>query len=167
MPKDEISSKEEIEKVLIEEKVGYLGLSENNCPYVVPITYGYCEGKIIFHGNLAGKKLDIIRANPTVCFTVSRYYGKMVDHPQGAKCHSDSDSVICYGRARIIQDINEKCRMLNLFNSSLQSNVREITKEEVENCSAVEIIIEIMTGRKERDSKCKYYKWVCSDDRVK
>src|SRR5512136_2795322 len=87
MPRKLIESAEEMEKLLTEERVGYLGVSHHNVPYVVPLTYGYCEGKIIFHGASEGKKLEIIRENPTVCFTVSRHYGKMVSHPQGAECH--------------------------------------------------------------------------------
>jgi nitroimidazol reductase NimA-like FMN-containing flavoprotein (pyridoxamine 5'-phosphate oxidase superfamily) len=154
-----IESEEEMEKLLTEERVGYLGLSQHNVPYVVPLTYGYFEGKIIFHGSLEGKKLEIIRVNPAVCFTVSRHYGAMVSHPQGAECHADSDSVICYGRARIIEDIQERCMILNKFNRRLQPQAREITEVEVESCSAVEISIEQMTGRTERDSKCTFWKW--------
>ena len=158
MARNLIESAEEMEKLLTEERVGYLGLSHHNVPYVVPLTYGYCEGKIIFHGSSEGKKLEIIRENPIVCFTVSRHYGEMVSHPQGAECHADSDSVICYGRARIIEGIQERCRILNKFNRRLQPQAREITEEEVEFCSAVEISIEQMTGRTERDSKCTFWK---------
>jgi nitroimidazol reductase NimA-like FMN-containing flavoprotein (pyridoxamine 5'-phosphate oxidase superfamily) len=82
-----------------------------------------------------------------------------VSHPQGAECPADSDSVICYGRARIIEDIQERCKILNKFNRCLQPQAREITEEEVELCSAVEISIEQMTGRTERDSKCTFWKW--------
>ena len=146
-----IETTQEMEKLLTEERVGYLGLSHHNVPYVIPLTYGYCEGKIIFHGSSEGRKLEIIKENPAVCFTVSRYYGKMVSHPQGGECHADSDSVICYGRARIIEDIQERCRILNKFNRRLQPQAKEITEEEVEFCSAVEISIEQMTGRTERE----------------
>jgi uncharacterized protein len=159
MAKIFIESAEEMEKLLTQERVGYLGLSHHNVPYVVPLTYGYCEGKIIFHGNLDGRKLEIIRENPTVCFTVCRYFGEMVSHPQGAECHADSDSVICVGTARIIDDIQERCKILNQFNRRLQPQAREITEEEVEFCSAVEIKIEQMTGRTERDSKCTFWNW--------
>jgi len=162
MPRNFIDSTEDMEKLLREETVGYLGLAENDRPYVVPITYGYSEKRIIFHGGLEGKKLEIIKINPNVCFTVSRHYGVMVDHPQGAKCHADSDSVICFGKARIIEDVKEKCQLLNIFNTCIQPNAREITDEEVGSCSAVVITIETMTGRTERNSKCTYWKWTKS-----
>jgi nitroimidazol reductase NimA-like FMN-containing flavoprotein (pyridoxamine 5'-phosphate oxidase superfamily) len=157
MPKEFINSKEEMEKLLIEERVGYLGMISDNCPYVIPLTYGYTNGKILFHCKLQGKKLDIMRKEPNVSFTVSRHFGEMVSHPQGAECHINSDSVICYGKARVIDDINERLVILNRFNHCLQPNAREITLEEVEQCNAVEISVEKMTGRTERDAKCTYW----------
>ncbi|MGA2383890.1 MAG: pyridoxamine 5'-phosphate oxidase family protein [Bryobacteraceae bacterium] len=147
-------SRREMETLLTEERVGYLGLSVGGQPYVVPLTYGYVAGKILFHGAPAGKKLDCIRSNPRVCFTVARQFGEVVRHPQGAVCHVNSDSVICYGRARIIDDIEERRRALSTFNRCLQRDAKELTTEEVAKCSAVEITVAEMTGRAERDSKC-------------
>ena len=96
-------SREEMERILHEETLGYLGLSMDEKPYVVPLNYGYVGGKIIFHSALTGKKLDYLKANPQVCFTVGRQFGKVVRHPQGVFCHVDSDSIVCYGIARILE----------------------------------------------------------------
>ena len=153
-----IESRRQMEKVLREERVGYLGLSMQGLPYVVPLTYGYIDGKILFHCKSKGKKLDYIRGNNRVCFTVSRHFGEMVPHPQGAICHVNSDSVICYGIARIIDDVKERRKVLDMFNQCLQANAKEITIEDVANCSAVEIQVNEMTGREERDAKCTYWK---------
>ena len=147
-----------MEKLLSEERVGYLGMSSKNSPYVIPLTYGYYKRTVIFHCALKGSKLDIIRKNPNVCFTVSRHFGKMVSHPQGAECHINSDSVICYGKERIIDALDERRKVLNRFNKCLQRNARDITVEEVEHCSAVEIRVKEMTGRTEREGKCTYWK---------
>ena len=158
MPKDFLDSTLEMEQLLGEERVGYLGMSVDNTPYVIPLTYGYSGGKIIFHCASQGSKLDIIRRNPKVCFAVSRHWGNMVPHPQGAACHVNSDSVVCLGTARVIDDIEERRGLLNTFNRCLQADAREITSEEVRNCRAVEITVEEMTGRTERDSKCTFWK---------
>jgi nitroimidazol reductase NimA-like FMN-containing flavoprotein (pyridoxamine 5'-phosphate oxidase superfamily) len=158
MPKEFVESTKDMEKLLTEERIGYLGMATDNTPYVIPLTYGYRKGKIIFHGSLKGKRLEILRKNPSVCFTVSRHFGKMVPHPQGSACHSDSDSVICYGKARIIDDLEERRIILNVFNRCLQPKAKELSLDEVKNCSAVEIQVEEMTGRTERDSKCTYWK---------
>jgi nitroimidazol reductase NimA-like FMN-containing flavoprotein (pyridoxamine 5'-phosphate oxidase superfamily) len=153
-----VESRKEMEKLLKEEHVGYLGLSKDGMPYVVPVTFGYANGKILFHGSLEGKKLEYIRANPQVCFTVARSFGEIVPHPQGASCHADSDSVVCYGTARIVVDDDERVRILNIFNHCLQPKAKEITPADVATCSAVEIKVIEMTGREERNSKCIYRK---------
>ena len=46
-----------MEKLLNEERIGYLGMATDNIPYVIPLTYAYNKGKIIFHGSLKGKKI--------------------------------------------------------------------------------------------------------------
>jgi nitroimidazol reductase NimA-like FMN-containing flavoprotein (pyridoxamine 5'-phosphate oxidase superfamily) len=144
-------SLKEIEKILKKETIGFLGLSMNGEPYVVPMTYGYHDGKIFFHCSLEGKKLDYMRSNPSVCFTVGWQSGRIIRHPQGARCKANHDSVICYGTARIIEDIDERCEALNIFNRCLQPGAKEITPEEVINCLAVEIKINRMTGRQQRN----------------
>jgi nitroimidazol reductase NimA-like FMN-containing flavoprotein (pyridoxamine 5'-phosphate oxidase superfamily) len=130
--------------------MGFLGLSMDNMPYVLPITFGYIEGKILFHCALKGKKLDYIRSNPQVCFTIGRQSGKFIRHPQGGQCRVNHDSVICYGTARIIEDHKERLEILNTFNRCLKPDTEEITYDDIQNCNAVEIKINRMTGRKQR-----------------
>ena len=104
-----IDSREEMEQILQEEVLGYLGLEGDGQPYVVPLNYAYAAGKILFHCALTGRKLDAIRRNPRVCFTVGRQIGEVRDHT-GAPCHIDSDSVVCYGWARLLDDLTDTGR---------------------------------------------------------
>jgi len=148
-----IESREEMEKLLREEEVGYLGVSLEGRPYVVPLNYSYLDGKILFHCGLKGKKLDAIRANPFVCFTVARQPGRVREHPGGNPCHVDSDSVICCGRARLLEDLEERNTALNTFNRRFRPEAPDVPPERVENCGMVEIKISEMTGRQERERK--------------
>jgi nitroimidazol reductase NimA-like FMN-containing flavoprotein (pyridoxamine 5'-phosphate oxidase superfamily) len=143
-------SREGMESILREETLGYLGLSMEGIPYVVPLNYGYVEGKILFHCALTGKKLDYLKANPRVCFTVGRQLGRVRRHPQGAACHVDNDSVICYGTARIVEDVEERRQILNTFNRCLQPDAADITFEDASKCYAVEVKVSEMTGRQQR-----------------
>ena len=154
-----VESLAHMEKVLAEERVGFLGLSRGDHPCVIPLTYGYHAGRILFHCALTGSKLDLIRANPRVSFSVARQFGQTVPHPHGAVCHVDSDSVVCSGVARIVDDLEERRKTLSLFNRCLQPGARDITIEDVSNCLAVEIELTEMTGREERDGKCTFWKY--------
>ena len=148
--KENYHSLEEMEKILKGETLGFLGLCRNSTPYVVPVTYGYNNGKIWLHCASEGMKLEYLRANPTVCFTVGWQSGSIIRHPQGAQCKTNHDSVICFGTARIIDNINERCNILNTFNQCLQPDAKEIRPDEVLNCLAIEITIHQMTGRQQR-----------------
>ena len=155
-----IESRAEIEKVLREEDTGYLGLAMDGKPYVVPLNYHYGDGKVIFHCSFKGKKLDYIKANPSVCFTVGRQPGQVREHAGGDPCHVDSDSVVCYGRARVLEDLDERKRALNAFNGRFRPGAAELTLERVMKCCVVEISISEMTGRQEREKKRMCWRYV-------
>ena len=150
LSKNIINSREEMEEILRKETMGFLGLCMDRIPYVVPLTYAYVEGRILFHCALKGKKLDYIMANPQVCFTVGKQFGEVCDHPQGARCRASHDSVICYGTARVIENMEERWEVLNQFNRSLQPDAEEIALGAISKCCAVEIRITEMTGRKQQ-----------------
>ena len=157
--KEFIESRDEMETILREETIGYLGLSMDGNPYVVPLNYGYVAGKIIFHCALEGKKLDYLKANPQVCFSVGRQSGEVVRHPQGAQCNADHESIICYGAARIVENLEERKMVLETFNRCLQPDAGEITLEAAAKCCAVEIKIVEMTGRQQKEGKHTYWKY--------
>jgi nitroimidazol reductase NimA-like FMN-containing flavoprotein (pyridoxamine 5'-phosphate oxidase superfamily) len=157
-----IESRDEMERLLAEENLGYLGLSLDGKPYVVPLNYRYHDGRIHFHCALEGKKLDILKANPEVCFSVGRQAGDVRDHAGGNPCHVDSDSVICYGRARVVETFDEKKAVLNAFNRRFRPAAEDIAPERVQGCCAVEIDVAEMTGRRERERKRTYWRYVFS-----
>ena len=154
-----IESREEMEKFLREEEIGYLGLSLDGNPYVVPLNYHYGDGKIFFHCGFRGKKFDYMKSNPQVCFTVARQPGWVREHAGGDPCHVDSDSVICYGKARVLEDIDERKIALNAFNRRFRPDAANIPQERVMNCCAVEIKVSEMTGRQEREKKRTYWRY--------
>jgi len=153
-------SRSEMEQMLNEEGWGCLGLSVDDRPYVVPLNYSYHDGKIFFHCALKGKKLDALRANPNVCFTVARQPGTVRRHAEGDPCHVDSDSVICYGTARVLDDPVERAAALNLFNRSFRPKADDIAMERVMKCGVVEITLSEMTGRRERARKRTFWRHV-------
>lgn len=159
-PPEFIDSLAEMEAILREEGLGVLGLIEpQGRPYLVPLNYGYVSGRMLFHCGLKGHKLDCIRANPDVCFTVARQNGRIQRHPGGDPCHVDSESVICHGRARIIvDDFAERAKLLNEFNRCFRPDAAEISEREVRMCAVVEIRLTEMTGRREAGRKVTYWR---------
>ena len=144
------TGRREMELVLREETMGLLGLCHRGSPYVLPMTYGHARGALYMHCAPKGRKVDAIRENAEVCFTVARQYGRPVSHPQGARCPANHDSVICYGTARIVEDMEERRRVLTRFNRCLEPGAPPLKAEDVQHCLGIEIKIQRMTGRRQR-----------------
>jgi len=60
-------SNNEIEELLKQQFTGRIGCHADGVTYVVPINYVYKNGCIYGH-SAAGKKIDMLRKNPEVCF---------------------------------------------------------------------------------------------------
>lgn len=65
-------SREEAISILEDAPVAHLGLVDGGEPYVTPMSF-VLEGERIFFRTMAGKKLDALKANPSVCIEASRY----------------------------------------------------------------------------------------------
>jgi nitroimidazol reductase NimA-like FMN-containing flavoprotein (pyridoxamine 5'-phosphate oxidase superfamily) len=76
---------EQIEHLLHSEVVGRIGCHAENRTYVVPVNYVY-DGECLYGHAAPGMKLEMMRANPEICF--------QVDHRTGL---SDWQSVIAWG----------------------------------------------------------------------
>lgn len=61
---------EETEQFLSCARVGRLGIIVEDKPYVVPVGFGYHDGKVFFHTCAKGLKMNELKRNPIVCFEV-------------------------------------------------------------------------------------------------
>jgi len=85
---------EEIAQFLTCARVGRLGITLDNGPYVVPVGFGFADGNVFFHTCSKGLKMDGIRKNPNVCFEVD----------EALSDGTMFKSVILFGTASIIDD---------------------------------------------------------------
>ena len=99
---------QECEAVLTSARRGILAVhGENGYPYGLPVNYMFLDGKIYFHCAKAGHKLDAVRADDKVCFTV---LSEPVKNPgEWWNCFT---SVICFGHIAEVADEQEKDRLL-------------------------------------------------------
>ncbi|WP_198029697.1 pyridoxamine 5'-phosphate oxidase family protein [Bacillus sp. J33] len=102
----EWKDKQEIENFLSNAKTGFLGLSDEGFPYVIPLNFCWHNGYIYFHGASDGRKIDIMAKNPNACFTISEELGTMA-HPVPAKTDTAYMSVIVFGKIEKAADLEE------------------------------------------------------------
>lgn len=140
---------EETKQILSEATSGVLSvIGDNGYPYGVPISYVYADGKIFFHCALQGHKIDAIRTNPKVSFCV---IAKDDVVPQ--KFTTFFRSVIAFGKARILEDNEEKMSALRLLAArySDATVTEKMTDDEIvggfNHLLMVEIEIEHLTGK--------------------
>ena len=114
----QITDEKQIMAILDAGKVLHLGLAVDNEPYVVPMNYGYTmeDGKLTLylHSALQGKKLDMIRKNPSVFFEIDcdrmPFEGRVPC--QYGLVYS---SIMGRGTARIVEDVEEKKQAMTVL----------------------------------------------------
>lgn len=102
------NDKEKIDRFLTEKRVGTLSMCDKGeKPYALPMNYIYWKDKIYIHGMGSGKKNCILAENPSVCFTVFEEFGTVTD-PVPAKCDTSYFSIVIFGKAVVVEDLDEK-----------------------------------------------------------
>ena len=116
-----ITDEAQIRGILDTAKVLHLGLAVDGEPYVVPMNYGYTMENgnltLYLHGATTGRKLDLIRTNPKVCFSlecdVQPFEGKL-------PCQYGTvySSVMGRGIAEIVEDVEQKKEAMTILMKS-------------------------------------------------
>ncbi|MEI3519510.1 MAG: pyridoxamine 5'-phosphate oxidase family protein [Clostridia bacterium] len=138
---------EEVENILKTSPNGTLALyGENGYPYSVPVNFVYSDGKIYFHGAAEGYKLNCMKKDPHVSFSV---IGK--DDIAKENFTTLFSSVIAFGTIRVIDTMEEKIPVLEAMVGKYSAEFMESGKELIrKGCGSVayELTIDHMTGKK-------------------
>lgn len=100
----EIKNLDEIVDVISRCDTIRLGISDQNAPYIVPVSFGYevLEGRlaVYFHGAKAGRKAELLKTFPRVCVEADLCHGFPANEHGGYTC--DYESVIGYGKIELL-----------------------------------------------------------------
>ena len=145
--KDKMKSQEEAVQILDKCTNGVLSvIGDGGYPYGVPVSYVYKEGKIYFHCAAEGHKLDAIKAEPKVSFTVVG-----ADNIASDKFTTLYKSVVCFGKASVADTDEAKMDALNIIREKYSGDFPEegaaYIKKFWDKTTVVIIEIEHMTGK--------------------
>ncbi|WP_199615279.1 pyridoxamine 5'-phosphate oxidase family protein [Paenibacillus alkalitolerans] len=120
-----VEDAQEIEQFLHEMTFGFLGTNgADGYPHITPINFVYVNGSFYMHGSKLGQKMSDVRANPSVTFTVAKEYALIpsywTDPVMACPATAFFKSVIAYGEAVIVEDLEEKADALTAFMEKLQ-----------------------------------------------
>lgn len=138
---------EETVEVLEKCTNGVLGVTgDDGYPYTVPLSYVYKDGKIFFHCAKEGHKLDGIRRNDKVSFSVIER-----DDIVQETFTTHFKSAVVFGRARILEEPSEILPAIKYLAEKYSPDYLGKLQDEIEKSLArvclVEIKIEHMTGK--------------------
>ncbi|MBQ9064927.1 MAG: pyridoxamine 5'-phosphate oxidase family protein [Blautia sp.] len=148
-------SDEECAEILTRATSGVLGLlGDDGYPYTVPLSFVYKKGEdgsfgtLSFHCAREGHKVDAVRRNPKVSFTVIDRDEVMPKERTTKFC-----SVIVFGTARILEDEDEMRRAANSLGAKYSGGFEDLYMQETEETihagtlCCIEVKIDHMTGK--------------------
>ena len=142
----QITRTADIEEILQQGQVCRLGFADRNVPYIVPMNYGYQDSALYFHSAPEGRKIDLIRANPLVCFEVDELV-KMNKAANACDWGASFKSVIGTGTARILDTPEEKKAGLDIIMAQYSDRSFNYPDGKLVKTAVIKVTIEEMTGK--------------------
>lgn len=132
-------------EILKKEKRGVLCMTADGWPYGIPMDHVLLDGKLYFHCAKAGKKLEALREDDRVCYTVTG------EGQRGEGWPLHFESVLVFGRMREIRDsemIWKVCRALTAKFTDEPEYAEKEWAVSGTKLSCLEITPEHITGKK-------------------
>ena len=142
----EITDESAIEAIINASLVCRLALSDQDQPYIVPLSFGYQDRTLYFHSALEGKKIDILRKNNRICFEFD-VNTEIIEAEKACKWGMKYQSVIGFGKAVLVENIQEKQKALNIIMNHYSDRNFQFPDKAIEKIAVIKIKIESMTGK--------------------
>jgi uncharacterized protein len=151
---------EECENIINGTYHGVLSFSYESEPYAVPMNHAYEDGRFFFHCAIGGEKIDYIQRNPSVVYTIMKYYGSPEEFNNSHNYHGKWESIIAYGNAHYIEDETELKGVFARF-MKYYGKYNYIPKESsLLETRAIVIEVQKMTARREFKTKTtEFFEW--------
>jgi len=94
-------------QVLDAGKICHVGFSLDGQPYVLPMSYGRLDDKLLLHGSVASRMMKNLADGLPCCVTVTHFDG-MVYARSTFNSSMNYRSVMIFGNARLVTDPDEK-----------------------------------------------------------
>lgn len=119
---------------------------DGNRPYIVPLSFGYRDNTLYFHGSLQGKKIDLILENPNVCFE----FDQLIETIESEKACSWSmkfQSVIGFGMACLLDEKEEKQKALAIIMAQYSNRRFDFPEKMLQATAVIKVAVESLTGK--------------------
>ncbi|MCK5352695.1 pyridoxamine 5'-phosphate oxidase family protein [bacterium] len=136
----------ELEAILRSAQICHLSMVDEGKPYVVPLNFGYEDNALYFHSAPEGRKINILRKNPEVCFSVVARH-EIVVSERACSWTAEFSSVTGTGKAAILTDRAVKEKGLTVLMSQYSDEKYDFSDEELDGVVVIRVEIEEMAGK--------------------
>jgi hypothetical protein len=142
----EMKDPDAISSVIRRSTVCRLGMSDDNQPYVLPMSFGYKEGAVYFHSATEGRKIEILQKNPRVCieFDVDC---RVKTGDSACKWGFVFQSAIAFGVASFVSDLKEKQAALDVIMRQYSNEAFTYPESALEKILIIKVNITELTGK--------------------
>ena len=147
----EIMDTEKLAKLIKKCQVCRLGLSRDNIPYIVPVSFGYDGTSLYFHTALEGRKVDILAVNNQVCFEFEAGVQVVADVTKACNWSFSFQSVIGFGEVVELCEPEEKIKGLTQVMAQYSDKDWGLDKLPLPSVRVWAIHIKSMTGKQSPD----------------
>lgn len=143
-----IHDRNEIDTILKQCKTCYLAMADNDVPYVLPLNFAMDGNRVILHSAQHGRMWETIRKNPKVC--INWILGEELawqDVQVGCSYRVKSKSVLVEGTAEIVDDYDEKERLLRVFMTQYSDLPFKFNAPAVRNVGIILVNIEKLSAK--------------------
>ena len=144
----EITDPEGIRAILHKGLVCHLALVDDGKPYLVSMNYGFLDNIVYLHSTLEGRKIDIIRKNPDVCFQVITGTRLSTGPDACGDWTMKYRSVTGFGKAVLLEDKESRIEAMHiLMDQYTTKGPFEFSDKRLAETMVIRIDITEMTGK--------------------
>ena len=142
----EITDRKAIEDIILNAAVCKLAMCDSHQPYIVPLCFGFKDNTLYFHSAPEGKKIDMLKKNPNVCFELD-IFTQVIKSAKACKWGMKYKSVIGYGKASFITDDDLKRQAFDIIMNQYANGSFAYEDARISSIVIIKVDIESMTGK--------------------
>jgi len=132
-------------------KVCRIAMIDANKPYIVPLNFGYSVDDntvtLFFHSAKEGRKVDVLRSNPVVCFEMD-CENQLITADIPCKYGYAFESIIGNGNITFIEDVHEKMVALNMIMKHQTGKEFTFDEKSVGSVLVYKLVVTDLSGKK-------------------
>jgi nitroimidazol reductase NimA-like FMN-containing flavoprotein (pyridoxamine 5'-phosphate oxidase superfamily) len=143
----EIADPAELRRILEAARVCRVAMVDGDRPYLVPLSFALDGDDLVLHSAAAGRKLDLLRRNPAVCFEVEEGVELA---PAAAACDFTFRfrTVVGEGDVEFVEEEAERERLLAILAARYGAPAGPLPEAELRRTCVLRVRVRALTGKR-------------------